>query len=406
MSCSTPKRKHSKMSFSPEQTEKQKEDKQYFKELFREVLDEKFKEYLLPVEVDVLQLREEIKNIKDQHTSAVKELKEENEKLKDQIQQMEHYQRKNNLRLYNVSENKDENVEKTIVTLCNKYLNSQDALNNRTFERVHRLGPVSKNKCRVVIARVANYKDKLNIMGLKKILLEREHIAVAEDLTTDMDRNRRQLLPVMAAIRSSLDKEDRAKVFLRGDKLIVKGVAYRVNELDKLPPEMDMNKLFTPTKKHITAFYTKHSALSNHYPCNFVREGKQYSSMEKYLFVRLAKLFKDDDLEKRLTKLNNPVEIKGLGKKIKNYNKDIWRGEIESILYDGLMAKFSQNQTLKEILLATKDTIIVEANKFDTVYGVGLSLGDPELWNENLWKGDNLMGKALVQVRDILKAGL
>ena len=101
----------------------------------------------------------------------------------------------------------------------------------------------------MVIARVANYKDKLNIMGLKKILLEREHIAVAEDLTTDMDRNRRQLLPVMAAIRSSLDKEDRAKVFLRGDKLIVKGVAYRVNELDKLPPEMDMNKLFTPTKK-------------------------------------------------------------------------------------------------------------------------------------------------------------
>ena len=221
-----------------------------------------------------------------------------------------------------------------------------------------------------------------------------------------MDRNRRQLLPVMAAIRSSLDKEDRAKVFLRGDKLIVKGVAYRVNELDKLPPEMDMNKSFTPTKRHITAFYTKHSALSNHYPCNFVIEGKQYSSMEKYLFVRLAKLFKDDDLEKRLTKLNNPVVIKGLGKKIKNYNKDIWRGEIESILHDGLMAKFSQNQTLKEILLATKDTIIAEANKFDTVYGVGLSLGDPELWNENLWKGDNLMGKALVQVRDTLKAGL
>ena len=62
MSCSTPKHKHSKMSFSPEQTEKQKEDKQYFKELFREVLDEKFKKYLLPVEVNVLQLREEIKN--------------------------------------------------------------------------------------------------------------------------------------------------------------------------------------------------------------------------------------------------------------------------------------------------------------------------------------------------------
>ena len=54
------------------------------------------------------------------------------------------------------------------MTLCNKYLNGQDAPNNRTFEIVHRLGQVSKNKCRVVIARVANYKDKLNIMGLKK----------------------------------------------------------------------------------------------------------------------------------------------------------------------------------------------------------------------------------------------
>ena len=58
--------------------------------------------------------------------------------------------------------------------------------------------------------------------------------------------------------------------------------------------------------------------------------------------------------------MNNPTEIKRLGRRIKNFDKSIWRREIEDILHQGLTQKFRQNPKLAEVLLATGDTHIVE----------------------------------------------
>ena len=87
----------------------------------------------------------------------------------------------------------------------------------------------------------------------------------------------------------------------------------------------------------------------------------------------------------------------------KHFDKETWKREIGKILNDGLYEKFRQNQKLADFLISTGETTIVEASKVDKEYGIGLSLGDKKLWDRTEWNGHNLMGKALMKVRSMLK---
>ena len=87
---------------------------------------------------------------------------------------------------------------------------------------------------------------------------------------------------------------------------MVRGEAFTTNELDKLPEEINFQNLFTPQKGDITAFFTQHSALSNHYPSKFTVGGNRYTNMEQYLFTHLVELFEDRQLVQKLSNVSNP----------------------------------------------------------------------------------------------------
>lgn len=69
----------------------------------------------------------------------------------------------------------------------------------------------------------------------------------------------------------------------------------------------------------------------------------------------------------------------------------------------GNKAKFSQNPTLKEFLLSTGDSILAEASPYDSIWGIGLGWEDAEKGGVAQWRGENLLGCALMEVRDWLK---
>ena len=69
----------------------------------------------------------------------------------------------------------------------------------------------------------------------------------------------------------------------------------------------------------------------------------------------------------------------------------------------GNRLKFSQDPELHRALLATGDTLLVEAAPYDRIWGVGLTAGRASAVPEAQWPGTNLLGKALTQVRDELK---
>ena len=86
--------------------------------------------------------------------------------------------------------------------------------------------------------------------------------------------------------------------------------------------------------------------------------------MEQHLFAMLAGLFGDQETKIQIERGNNPVKIKGLGKKIKkNFDSVIWSSKINEILIKGLLEKFRQNPYLHSKLMATSDSVIVEANR-------------------------------------------
>ena len=64
--------------------------------------------------------------------------------------------------------------------------------------------------------------------------------------------------------------------------------------------------------------------------------------------------------------------------------------------------KFKQNQELTNYLLSTKKRILVEASPYDAIWGIGMSVNDENAMNPKEWQGLNLLGYALMEVRDIL----
>ena len=70
---------------------------------------------------------------------------------------------------------------------------------------------------------------------------------------------------------------------------------------------------------------------------------------------------------------------------------------------EGNKAKFGQNPELKEFLLSTDDAILVEASPYDTIWGIGMDRETALNSKVEDWKGENLLGCALMEVRDWLK---
>ena len=92
-----------------------------------------------------------------------------------------------------------------------------------------------------------------------------------------------------------------------------------------------------------------------------------------------------------------------MSKQFKNYKGDLCMSAAEEYMYKGMLAKFTQNDSLKRTLLETGENLICEANPNDKVWGVGLSLANNEVFIEDKWKGRNLAGCLLQRVRELLK---
>lgn len=65
------------------------------------------------------------------------------------------------------------------------------------------------------------------------------------------------------------------------------------------------------------------------------------------------------------------------------------------------MHKFSQNEDLLHQLLSTDGSNLVEASPYDRIWGIGINRSDAEKGKK--WKGQNLLGIALMEVREELK---
>ena len=139
--------------------------------------------------------------------------------------------------------------------------------------------------------------------------------------------------------------------------------------------------------------------LSNWYLAKFEQRGIRFSSMEQYMMYEKAKLFHDQEAASRILQTDNVGKIKAIGREVRNYEELFWNGMRQIVVYQGLLAKFTQNAELKQQLIATGDALLAECAVQDRVWGIGLSMRDAKRFDPEAWRGKNLLGFALMQVR-------
>lgn len=151
--------------------------------------------------------------------------------------------------------------------------------------------------------------------------------------------------------------------------------------------------------------YGEYGWLSNFYKCKIIYDKKEFCCSEQIFMYVKANFFNDSEMIKEIyeNKDKHPNFYKSLGRKIKNYDEQKWNSVRYEVMLDCLRAKFNSNVHLKKKLLATKQLKLVEASPYDIIWGIGLSADDPKSNNESEWKGRNLLGQVLMEIRTQLE---
>lgn len=142
--------------------------------------------------------------------------------------------------------------------------------------------------------------------------------------------------------------------------------------------------------------------LSNWYPSHFTVNGTAFSSMEQFMMYRKAICFNAEAAAVQILSTSDAAGIKALGRQVANYDESMWNGIRQIVVYEGLMAKFSQNDGLKAKLKATGNAGLAECAVKGRILGIGLSMKDPDRLSKAKWNGQNLLGYALMMVREYL----
>jgi ribA/ribD-fused uncharacterized protein len=207
------------------------------------------------------------------------------------------------------------------------------------------------------------------------------------------------------------------------------------------------------SKRKFSLFFSQADTFSQWHPSLFKHKEFQFISAEQFMMFSKAKLFNDDVVAAKIMMINQldiaqdfingKIERKGLisnnshaayerdvkylvkegyikkesdvknmyglwsavqrtikamGKESKFVEKT-WLERREGIIFSGSKLKYSQNPDMLQELNATKGSVLVEASPYDAIYGVKLGKKDPKIHNPENWKGLNLLGKALTNLR-------
>jgi len=145
------------------------------------------------------------------------------------------------------------------------------------------------------------------------------------------------------------------------------------------------------------------ACLSQWWPVPFTADGAAYASAEHFMMAAKATLFGDAATAERIRAAPHPGAAKALGRQVRGFDEQRWAERRFSLVVTGNLAKFGQHPELRDFLLGTGSTILVEASPLDRIWGSGLAADDEHAASPEDWPGLNLLGFALMEVRHQLQ---
>eukprot|EP01096_Ripella_sp_DP13-Kostka_P012185 TRINITY_DN5030_c0_g1_i1.p1 TRINITY_DN5030_c0_g1~~TRINITY_DN5030_c0_g1_i1.p1 ORF type:complete len:167 (-),score=47.14 TRINITY_DN5030_c0_g1_i1:44-505(-) len=133
-----------------------------------------------------------------------------------------------------------------------------------------------------------------------------------------------------------------------------------------------------------------YACFSNFWDAPFVIEGVSYPTVEHFF---QSQKFGDAEYREKIRTAATPAEAKTLGSARRPDYRSDWETVKENIMFQGIEAKFVQNEGLADILLQTGNVPIVEDSPTDYYWGIGADQS-----------GQNRLGVIIEQVRASLQA--
>ena len=134
-------------------------------------------------------------------------------------------------------------------------------------------------------------------------------------------------------------------------------------------------------------------------PFTHHNSGLTFNCAEQFMMYNKAMLFNDIESADAIMKATQPWEQKAIGRHVKNFDDAVWMIDAVSIVYHGNFLKFTQNMGYSHALKETKGKLLVEASPTDTRWGIGMHENQAGIEDPANWKGENLLGKVLTQLR-------
>lgn len=159
--------------------------------------------------------------------------------------------------------------------------------------------------------------------------------------------------------------------------------------------------------KYVVFWNNEWKCLSQFYEAAFTIDGIRYRTAEHFYMAEKARMFNDEDSLARILASDTPKKAKRIGSKVKAFDRDRWlaNDHARNVAVRGNMAKFSdpENADIRELLLSTGDAVLAEGSPNDTTWGIGMYPDDDRAKIPQEWKGENLLGFALMDARQSLR---
>ena len=133
--------------------------------------------------------------------------------------------------------------------------------------------------------------------------------------------------------------------------------------------------------------YGEFSNFSRH---RIFLDGQYWPTSEHYF---QAQKFDNPAHREEIRQANTPMIAAQLGRDRKKKLRRDWESAKDGVMKKAVLAKFSQHEELKTLLLSTGDALLIEHTSNDAYWGDG---GDGH--------GRNRLGQILIQVREELRA--
>ena len=146
--------------------------------------------------------------------------------------------------------------------------------------------------------------------------------------------------------------------------------------------------------------YETNGYLSQWFLAPMMHNGIVYNCCEQWMMASKAKQFNDEQSLQQIMAELDPAKQKKLGRQVKNFDAAKWNSVSREVVFQGNLFKFQQHDQLRNLLLKTENSLLVEASPFDKIWGIGLGPDDPRAKSPEQWQGTNWLGEELMRVRD------